>query len=299
MSGRILFVLSVIFVGVALLSYDTNVRRGGGRTGLSDTIDKVKNIKLPNVNIKSLFPSSKAYPSFINIQREFSDLQNQSLKFKEQRNKIVQDRKDILDEFRLANNNFSKELSSYEASFYKDRNLWESYGDLKKASQSMNYEYEFLKQNMEATENQFEKLLSLMEQQIGNVVIEVVSFGPQDLLRLTDFHLSLTDSEGNLSINLQQHYQRFWDQQKNFNNRIQGILQEAQKVNIGIDENSFKNLQTTQDELFQKLKTNTAAFMNFCNEQTIAYYHFINRMAESIEVDLNQLLEERAQAQRQ
>ena len=39
MSGRILFVLSVIFIGVALLSYDTNVRRGGGRTGLSDVID--------------------------------------------------------------------------------------------------------------------------------------------------------------------------------------------------------------------------------------------------------------------
>ena len=296
MSGRVLFILSLLFIIIAALTYDFHVREVGGQTGLSHLIDEVKGLKLPN--LKSFFnpqPPAQDF-SLTTIQSQFPNLQRDCRELKERRTKTIESRQALLDQWRATNHDFVKELASYEHFFYRKQNLWDKYQELKQNFQSMNYEYDFLKENIEATENTLEKLLSSVEDHLRNLVIEVITFHPEDLLKLTDFYFPLRQNERNLSANLQQHYQYFENKQKALNERIDGflaVLKETKDIDTAALEISFHGLKTKQSDLFEKLKLNATNFAKFCDEENITYEDFMNGMAKSIHVDLNQLLEQR------
>ena len=289
MNGRVLFILSLIFFVIALFAYDNSVRQHGGQTALSRVLDQVKRVPLPD--FQAFFQSkSVEYPAFINIQNEFPAFKDFCRELKQKRQENIAARKTMVDEMFVLHRQFEKQA----ASFYKNRPS--AYEELKQTFRALNYEDDFLRQNIQATENRFEELFSSVEERFTKLVLEVVHFNSSNLIQFTDFYFPLRQNEQNLLANLGEHYQYFRNQQNSIHERMEGIfnvLKEAKGADFAALENSFKDLKMKETDLFEKLRAHTAQFVKLCNDQNVAYEDFTNRMAESLHVDLNQLLEER------
>ncbi len=288
MSGRVLFILSFVFLVIVLFAHDNYVREHGGHpgSGLSRIIDQIKETQWPR--LQALLQTKPVeYPSFINIQNEFPAFKDSSNQLKGKRQENILTRQAIFEDIRLLHRQFEKQA----ASFYKNKPG--AYEELKQTFRSLNYEDDFLKQNIQATENRFEELFSSVEERFAKLVLEVINFNSNDLIKFADFYFPLRQNEQDLLQNLKEHYQYFGDKHNLINQRVEDILKETKGADLAALQNSFKDLKLKEADVFEKLKAQTAQFVKLCNEQNSTYENFINRMAESLDVDLNKLLEER------